>query len=73
MVKSETLASLAWSIMSSYRLTLIDLVQPKMTPTLSFSGMDRKYIFIVGIGPILNKELEFIFGSVRSDCICVYI
>ena len=30
----------------------------------------ENHLFIVGIGPILNKELEFIF---RSDCTCVYI
>ena len=29
-------------------------------------------MIIVGIGPILNKELEFIFRSDRSDCTCVY-
>ena len=30
------------------------------------------HLFIVGIGPILNKELEFIYRSDRSDCTCVY-
>ena len=29
-------------------------------------------LFIVGIGPILNKELEFIFQSDQSDRMCVY-
>ena len=29
-------------------------------------------LFIVGIGPILNKELELIFRSDRSDRTCVY-
>ena len=29
-------------------------------------------LLIVGIGPILNKELELIFRSVRSDRTCVY-
>ena len=29
-------------------------------------------ILIVGIGPILNKELELIFRSDRSDRTCVY-
>ena len=30
-------------------------------------------LLIVGIGPILNKELENIFRSDRSDCTYVYI
>ena len=30
------------------------------------------HLFIVGIVPILNKELEFIFRSDRSDRTCVY-
>ena len=29
-------------------------------------------LLIVGIGPILNKELELIFRSDRSDRMCVY-
>ena len=29
-------------------------------------------LFIVGIGPILNKELKFIFRSEFSDCMYVY-
>ena len=29
-------------------------------------------LFIVGIGPILNKELELIFRPDRSDRTCVY-
>ena len=46
-----------------------DLFQPKMSPTLSLSGIIENYLFIVGIpvGPILNKEFEFIFRSDRSD------
>ena len=32
----------------------------------------EKYLLIVGIGPILNKELELIFRSDRSDRTCVY-
>ena len=32
----------------------------------------KNQLFIVGIGPILNKELEFIFRSDRSDCTLVY-
>ena len=30
-------------------------------------------LFIVGIGPFFNKELEFIFRCDRSDRTCVYI
>ena len=30
------------------------------------------YLFIVGIGPILNKELKFIYLSDRSDHTCVF-
>ena len=32
----------------------------------------KNRLFIVGIGPILNKELEFIFRSDSSDRTCVY-
>ena len=32
----------------------------------------ENHLFIVGIGPILNKELELIFRSNRSDRTCVY-
>ena len=32
----------------------------------------NNHLFIVGIGPILNKWLEFISRSDRSDCTCVY-
>ena len=32
----------------------------------------KNHLFIVGIGPIINKELGFIFRSNRSDCTCVY-
>ena len=48
-----------------------DLVQPKIPPTLSFSGI-KNHLFIVGIVPILNKELEFIFRSDCSDRMCAY-
>ena len=30
-------------------------------------------LFIVGIGPIYSKELEFIYRSDRCDCTYVYI
>ena len=33
----------------------------------------KNHLFIVGIGTILNKELELIFRSDRSDHMCVYI
>ena len=32
----------------------------------------KNSLLIVGIGPILNKELGLIFRSDRSDCTCVY-
>ena len=32
----------------------------------------ENHLFIVGIEPILNKELEFIFWSDRSNRTCVY-
>ena len=32
----------------------------------------KNSLLILGIGPILNKELELIFRSDRSDCTCVY-
>ena len=32
----------------------------------------ENHLFIVGIGPIINKYLEFIFWSDRSDRACVY-
>ena len=31
----------------------------------------ENYLFIVGIGPISDKELEFIFRSDQSYCTCV--
>ena len=33
----------------------------------------ENHLFIVGIGPILDKELKLIFRSDRSDRTCVYI
>ena len=50
----------------------MDWVYPNISPTISLSGMYLKYIFIVGIGPILNKEHEFIYLSDRSDSMYVY-
>ena len=50
----------------------LDLVQPKMSPTLSFSNMYPNHLFIVGIVPILNKYLDFIYQPDRSDRTCVY-
>ena len=35
--------------------TNIDLVQPKMSLTLSLSGMYQNRLFILGIGIIINK------------------
>ena len=32
----------------------------------------KNHLFIVVIGPIINKELELIFRSDRSDRTCVY-
>ena len=51
---------------------VVDRVQPKMPPTISLSGMYREPFNIVGIGPILNIELEFIYQSDRSDRTYVY-
>ena len=33
----------------------------------------ENHLFIVRIGPTLNKEQGFIFRSDNSDCKCVYI
>ena len=49
-----------------------DLVQPKMSPKLPFSVMYQNHLFIVGKGPILNKELGFIYWSDRSDRTYIY-
>ena len=49
-----------------------DGVHPKISPTISFSGMYQNHLFIVGIGPILNKDLKFIYRSDRSDLTYVY-
>ena len=49
-----------------------DRIQPKMSPTISFSGKYQNHLFIVGIGPIINKELEFIYQYDRSDCTYIY-
>ena len=51
---------------------ILDLFQPNMFPMISFSFMYQKYLFIVGIGPILNIELEFILQSDRPDRTCFY-
>ena len=32
----------------------------------------ENHLFIVGIGTIINREIEFIFRSERSDCKNVY-
>ena len=32
----------------------------------------KNSLLIVGIGPIINKELELIFRYDQSDCTCVY-
>ena len=50
-----------------------DLFQPKMSPTLSISGMYQKPFFIVGIGPILNKELKFIFDLIALIVLAVIV
>ena len=44
--------SLSWSTLHE---AAYDLVHPKMSPTLSLSGMYQNRLFIVGIGPIINK------------------
>ena len=35
-----------------------------MSPTLSFADMYQNRLFIVGIGPIINRELEFVFDMI---------
>ena len=32
----------------------------------------ENHLFIVGIGPILNEEIKFIYWSDRSDRTCIY-
>ena len=49
-----------------------NLVQPNMTPALSLSGTYQNRVFIVGIGPIIDIELKFIFRPDHSDHMCVY-
>ena len=50
----------------------IDGVKTKMSPTISFSDMYQNHLFIVGIGSIINKKIEFIYQSDCSDCTYVY-
>ena len=45
----------------------MELVKPKIFSLLSFFGMYQNHLFIVGIVPIRNKELLFIFRSDQSD------
>ena len=37
------------------------------------SGMYQHHCFIIGIGPIISKEIEFIYQSGRFDRMYVYI
>ena len=54
-------------------LDLLQTCSKSIFPLLSHSLVCIKnLLFIIGIGPILNKELKFIFWSERSDRTCVY-
>ena len=50
---------------------VLELFYPNMSHTLSFSGMYQNHLFLVGIGQLLNKELEFIYRYYFSDRACV--
>ena len=45
---------------------------PRRAVCYHYLVISENYLLIVGIGPILNKELELIFRSDCSDCTCVY-
>ena len=45
-------------------MEFIDRVQPNISPTISFSGMYKNHLFIVVIGPVLNKDMEFFIGLI---------
>ena len=66
----EKLDVLGWNKSSN---NVVDLFQPKMSlRSHSLLCTKNNHLFIVGIVPILNKELELIFRSDRSDCTCVF-
>ena len=62
---------LIWEELST-ALTHGDRVQLKMSPTISLCCMYQNHLFIVGIGPNLNKELKFIYRFDWSDRMCFY-
>ena len=45
-----------------------DGFHPKMFLLISCASMYQNYLFLVGIGPIRDKELIFIFLSVPFVC-----
>ena len=49
-----------------------DLVQPRFPLRSHYLVCIENHLFIVGIGPTLNKDLGFIFRSNCSDCMCAY-
>ena len=53
-------------------LFVVDGVQPKISPMISFSGMYQKQSIYRRNRRNSQKELEFIFRSERSDCTYVY-
>ena len=51
---------------------VLDKVQPKISPKILFFGMYQTHLFIIGIGPILNKEPEIIYRYACYDRTYVY-
>ena len=58
-----------WTVLVLVPKGSTDRVHPKMNPLISYYGMYRKDLFIVGIGQIQDKYLMFIFISVSFVCV----
>ena len=71
---SSLLLSYVFEVISCSFTTLshVTCSIPRQTVRSHSLVCSENSLLIVGIGPILNKELELIFRSERSDRTCVY-
>ena len=58
--------------MSYLRYREMTCSSPRRAVRYHYLVCSENSLLIVGIGPILNKELELIFRPDRSDRMCVY-
>ena len=74
-ITKKTLENMVIGAMTSGRMGAMSLAtwyRPSFPPRSHYLVCIENHLFIVGIGPILNKELAFIFQSDRSDRTWVY-